>query len=819
MARYLTPSKVALLALVSIYSDGVVPNSAIVALLSFFMSHLLPFDALDSKAQVLNQDDPHIISIQEFEEVTSSLTSSIPGRTIWDLFLKRLWQLDCVDSLEEFFTLISDLVAKTREEQFRDQRNGIVPEPGKMRLSRTSPLGTFVRRAQLEYARLQFHDSVALWRAFIKYRMPTFHAWAKRNPIRTHTGVDANLVELGLELDSPLAKVVYGDLDNDEEDTKVTLSTKDMERLLEFQIQEMQSISDPAYSLSKGTRVTEAMRKRLQQMLASGAAIPNLSHYLSAEVLLLWGRRLRMPKRFLDSWRAGDFPSSFDNLHRYFDYALHNRDRACYQYALLNLAILQADFGCLAEAVAAMQEAISIARETQDMHCLNYCMSWLYHCRKAYPRALKDVQNTGMLGSDREALAFLQAKARENDMWSLLSTSLLGEAKLELAYGESIASVFEHIAKVAHLNASQNRNPSMGQLLALQAAFFMRLGKYSLQIKLRGLSDMLLKGASHSALVMYDVFRECYSDDAIFDDYLKASFRNCQLLSLSGKHGQAMSHIEGISPNTFHSLKSQQIRIFVCGLLKLRQQLHRWSRLLTVSRDDKLTAEHLVSQLHACVPSEPEYIIALSLLEIEFSMCKADYSSALKQIEHVAKSTQEASFDVALQIQLLNLKARVFHHTDQPEQAFSLTMRAASIAYRSRVLPGLWDALGNLSIVLMAFQEFEAAAEILESIMPQVLENNNCMMAARTYSLLVDANMGLAGRNKQDMVRQKEFIARASEFTDCAFEEYSRVENLQGQCEMTSKKATLMHLSGDMALANDYAARYLDLKRQAGAEM
>lgn len=113
---------------------------------------------------------------------------------------------------------------------------------------------------------------------------------------------------------------------------------------------------------------------------------------------------------------------------------MHNRDRTCYQYALLNLAILQADFGCLGEAVSAMQEAISIARETQDMHCLNYCMSWLYHCRKAHPRALQDVQNTGMLGSDREALAFLQAKARESEMWSLLSTSLLGEAKLGLTY-------------------------------------------------------------------------------------------------------------------------------------------------------------------------------------------------------------------------------------------------------------------------------------------------------------------------------------------------------------------------------------------------
>ena len=37
-----------------------------------------------------------------------------------------------------------------------------------------------------------------------------------------------------------------------------------------------------------------------------------------------------------------------------------------------------------------------------------------------------------MLGSEKEGLAFLQAKAKETEMWSLLSTSLLSEAKLEL---------------------------------------------------------------------------------------------------------------------------------------------------------------------------------------------------------------------------------------------------------------------------------------------------------------------------------------------------------------------------------------------------
>lgn len=137
--------------------------------------------------------------------------------------------------------------------------------------------------------------------------------------------------------------------------------------------------------------------------------------------------------RFLDSWKAGDYSSAFDNLHRYFDYTMHNRDRTFYQYALLNLAILHADFGCYSEAVAAMQETISTARENNDMGCLNYSLSWLYHFGKAHPEYIDDIQRKGVLGTDKEALAFLKAKAKETSMWSLLSTSLLSEARLALS--------------------------------------------------------------------------------------------------------------------------------------------------------------------------------------------------------------------------------------------------------------------------------------------------------------------------------------------------------------------------------------------------
>jgi anaphase-promoting complex subunit 5 len=81
-------------------------------------------------------------------------------------------------------------------------------------------------------------------------------------------------------------------------------------------------------------------------------------------------------------------------------------------------------------------------------------MSWLYHFGKAFPEELKDIQNTGMLGSEKEGLAFLQAKAKETEMWSLLSTSLLSEAKLELQnVSHNLAELFLRLISLAdHLS-------------------------------------------------------------------------------------------------------------------------------------------------------------------------------------------------------------------------------------------------------------------------------------------------------------------------------------------------------------------------------
>lgn len=131
---------------------------------------------------------------------------------------------------------------------------------------------------------------------------------------------------------------------------------------------------------------------------------------------------------FLDAWYAGDYASAFDNLHRYYDYAMLNNDRSQYQYALLDMAILHADFGCHSEAVTAINEAIAAARESKDMPCLTFSLSWLYFFQTRADVARDGDFQRSILGSGASGLEYIASEARKYEMWSIESSIKLSEA-------------------------------------------------------------------------------------------------------------------------------------------------------------------------------------------------------------------------------------------------------------------------------------------------------------------------------------------------------------------------------------------------------
>ena len=205
----------------------------------------------------------------------------------------------------------------------------------------------------------------------------------------------------------------------------------------------------------------------------------------------------------------------------------------------------------------------------------------------------------------------------------------------------------------------------------------------------------------------------------------------------------------------------------------------------------------------------------ISILEIDLRARRSDYAGSMNIIEKLATNLNKAEADVFQRAKLMISKARIYDKAGIPQKGFSVALRAASLAHEASILPVLWEAVGVVSRVLISFGEFDAAARLMESIMPQVLECEDCNLSALSFSCLADAQMGLAGDARAESLHRKERLTKALEYIDRSFDAFSRIEDVKEQCEMMAKKATIMHLNGDPVLANDCAAKYLDIKRAA----
>ncbi|KAL5331253.1 hypothetical protein ACEPPN_000782 [Leptodophora sp. 'Broadleaf-Isolate-01'] len=770
MTRFLTPAKIGLLALIELYTDAVVPSSSTIPILSFIINQLLPcaYKAQPREPKSL-QTLPFILDLESFEALLTShpAAAGLPGRSLWDRFVRKLWEIDSLDALHEFFATRGNLLARNREEIKKDGELGIPPPSDDMiLLSRTSPLGSFIRRAKVEYERLRFSDALSLWVAFVEWREESRTYWAKRNGGLERWAGDRVLAEgqeeWGLEATEMLEHITYGALST-ENSNQGGISTDDVEKLLEFQVEQMQKL---------GNRIPNEVKEQFKAVLEKNIIIPSLSHYLN----------------FLDAWRAGDYPTSFDNLHRYFDYTMQNRDRLFYQYALMNLAVLQADFGCFDEAVAAMLETVSTARENKDMACLNFALNWLYHFGKAHPKIMKGTDSTNILGVEKEGLAFLRIKAKETGMWTLWSSSLLSEAKLGMSNGESVATAFENILKSSQLIVEKNMKSMMGPQMAMHSSLWGRLG------------------VAHLSRQYCDIFLTCHARYALFDDTLRFTTRVAHLLAERGRYDEAMEKLEGLDENSLRTWKSNQYWLKYRGILRLKRDLHR---------NNLSGADHLLSQLTQCNSSDTDTDLAYetNTLHIDYLIRRTNYGQALAKIEQMASEMKEEGDDLNLRIKLLTMKALLQDKAGRPQKGFSIAVRAASIAWRARLIPALWGAMGAIANILTSLSEFQASSQILVAIIPRALEYENCTLNAQLYSFLVDAYMGLAGQAESGSPTRKENLTRCLKFIDQAFDEYSAVEDIKGQCEMMAKKATIMRVVGDNVLANDYASAYLDLKK------
>jgi anaphase-promoting complex subunit 5 len=263
MARYLNPAKIGLLVLLELYTEEAVPSDAILPVLGFISSHIIDHHpknvSSDHKSRWTRAESVVnlVVSIKDFEKLLGSypFLMGMPGRRLWDQFLDKIWAINSLHELHNFFDSLQTLIAKTKEERKRETgMSSPEPEEG-MKLARNSPFGAFLRRSQIEFQRLRFHDSAELWKDFVRYRQPTSQQRKRKAP---RMAFDNVLLE-GEQHDewdaasaSALASVVYGDMLSGGETSTLPVSTDDIDALLEFQIGQMQSTCALGFSSIRG---------------------------------------------------------------------------------------------------------------------------------------------------------------------------------------------------------------------------------------------------------------------------------------------------------------------------------------------------------------------------------------------------------------------------------------------------------------------------------------------------------------------------------------------------------------------------------------
>jgi anaphase-promoting complex subunit 5 len=459
----------------------------------------------------------------------------------------------------------------------------------------------------------------------------------------------------------------------------------------------------------------------------------------------------------------------------------------------MNLAVLQADFGCYEEAIAAMIETVSTARENRDMTCLNFSLNWLFHFGRAHPELVRDLESDSLLSTGKESIAYMRYRAKETGMWALWSSATLSEAKLCLAQGDSIAGTSALLVRSSQMLVEKNVQSMFGSQLSLVFSIWERLGVIQV------------------SQTTCEVFLRCHAPLSVFDDTLKFTCRLASIMAAQGNYEKAQQTLDKMDENCLRSSQSAQYLSKQRGILKLWRD---------INRNNLDGAQQLLDQLHQSKLDDldPDMMFVVDSLQLECFTRRGDLQAAFEKMISMDHRMRDGRQDVYYTVKLLLWKAVLLEKSGRLQRGFSIAMRAANLSWRARLMPCLWQAIGIVSNVLISLSEFRFTAQLLTSMIPRALETDSSQLVGRLYSTLADAHMGLAGQTEPKSSKRTEYMTAALRAVEKSFDQFSKLEDINKQCELVAKKAMIMKLAGDFKLAASYAAAYVELKQGTASE-
>ncbi|KAH3678384.1 hypothetical protein WICMUC_001401 [Wickerhamomyces mucosus] len=451
----LAPYKVVLLALIAAYCAGILPSKTNRPLLTVIVKYIEGPSVLDKNIQTGSLPSLFEIlrSLREsclkaYPEEGSNYANDIEIRA-----LHALWTLQSLDSLYSFITRAKSLLVKN----YREGKSFIDNIPSssvpKYLLTESSFLGSFVLNCVSSFESLEFDKIDLLWKSFVKFRASSKSIYEDRLQLRG--SLPSDLFGAAKDGDDPHLLVSLFDklpsLSIEAKNEVLLISQEDLVNLLEYQVKILENY---------GAVTTPEFRAILNNMPQSETGKIPTVHYI----------------HYLECLREADYEGAFNYLHRYFDYMMSYRRTAFYHYALLSLATLYATFNCDGEAIRAMEESISVARENKDVECLNFLLTWLFNYLKDRPNLTHE-----FYVSNDQLLQFLKSRTSNESFKSLHTTAYQSDAVQNMLSGGSVVSTLESLTKSLYISVNcGNDFSSFVSHCSLASSFWYRAGQFDL---------------------------------------------------------------------------------------------------------------------------------------------------------------------------------------------------------------------------------------------------------------------------------------------------------------------------------------------------
>ncbi|KAL1926716.1 hypothetical protein VTP01DRAFT_5611 [Rhizomucor pusillus] len=638
--RFLTPFKIVLLILVKRLCANEIPRE----LLSSYIFKLLKFAQL-SKALKEPPLDQVYASLREFDD----------EKTVKDI------QTD-IESYSDPYSL--HMFMEGTIASILDLRFGAENE---IALGKASVLGLFVRRCLVEYHRTSFPDRTKLFTIFRLYA--TGYTIDRDNISYDETGEYCRSVLV----DDPLMPGQVYEYEGWITDNKI-------EKFLGREAEKIEKTGS--------SDISPSMLHKYMSFIEQQAPDIGRVHQL----------------RFLNYIRTGEYEAANDSLRRFFDSCLDVRDIPIYQYALLNLGIMEVKFGHASQALAVFEEALSMARDHQDPECLNEILSWV--------RYIQGIESSQV---ERYPLYTVNENTAANTNVIFLEImSKLAFARELLRRGDSPEEIFEQIQYKPQQSVVDDDEFVCKSKLLLKSFLWKYYGELSL-------SKMYLDAA-------LDI------NVSTFDDAEKTCILAAEMHADTGEFEKAFSLLDRLAERYPDQCEmSLAWKYTVCRLRHRLAQSNDYSVPETKSRLEVSTESDVAAFVSAMTPDQYSHAVYERALEMSEYYDKTEEATFILQ-EHYGvaekSNNKNACIDNLLATgDLLMIKGNY-------EQAAAFYDKAVLLSHESYNMLKYYAATVSKVEALLHTNSWDKDVKtMLDQIAPSILENGSLDLKGRFYKV------------------------------------------------------------------------------------